>query len=300
MRSLRQSHVVILGYHRVSELNDPFDLAVSPGEFEAHLRFLARSARPVTLQQAAMELGRGSIAPRTVVVTFDDGYDDTLAMAAPLLRTYGVPATVFITTGNPGEPFWWHVLAHCVFGETRLPDRLSVEAGGRRYSYATSNRARGLRQLAAILRPLPATERAAVLSSLAEQCGLRTLPALPRALRKEEITLLASEPLVEIGAHTVTHPPLARVPVAQRRTEIVNSQRTLETLTGVLPRSFSYPHGSVDRVTRDLITEAGFSVACTTDPDVATPASDPIALPRLWVDGRRKAGFARWLNRWLG
>jgi len=301
LRSRRQPRVVILGYHRVGEYSsDPFDLTVTPGELDEHLQFLERHARPVALQQAIGELARGTIPPRTVVVTFDDGYEDTLTEALPLLRKHRVPATVFVTTGNTGESFWWDVLAACLSGAAQLPDTIAIDVSGKQQLYATRDRAHLLQQVATLLRPLPAAERTAILSGLSRDTGSPISPDLPRALRHDEIERLAAEPLVEVGAHSVTHPPLAQVQAERQRMEIVESRRTLETLTRKPIRSFSYPHGSLGDVTRELVREAGFTVACCSVPDVATPASDPLAFPRLWVDGDRKRDLARWINRWLG
>jgi peptidoglycan/xylan/chitin deacetylase (PgdA/CDA1 family) len=299
--SRRQPHVVILGYHRVAECqHDPFDLAVTPDELDEHLALLARIARPVTLHDAVTELAGGRIVSRTVCVTFDDGYEDTLTAALPLLRKYNVPATVFVTTGNSGAPFWWDVLAHCVMEPTHLPDRIALDVRGRRKVYRTGNRAQLIRAVATLCRSSDPAERTDLLLALKEQVQWRDSGSIPRALHAHEIESLAAEPLVDIGAHTVTHPPLATLAAARQRSEIEESRQALASLTGAPPRSFSYPHGSLDAGTRELVRQAGFTVACCSVPDVATPASDPLALPRLWVDGNRKRRFARWVNRWLG
>jgi peptidoglycan/xylan/chitin deacetylase (PgdA/CDA1 family) len=300
LRSQRQAGVVILGYHQVREVStDPFNLAVTPAELDEHLGCLARTARPVTLHQAADEVARGTAPRRTVVVTFDDGYDDTLTTALPLLRKHRVPATVFIATGNAGEPFWWDALAGGVFGAGRLPDRIALDVSGRRHVYTTLDRVQLARQLAALLRPIDAEKRTPIMSSFLEQTGVLNRTTVPRALRGEEIEQLASDSMVEIGAHSVTHPLLATLAADKQQTEITESRTMLETLTGRPLRSFSYPHGSFDLVTRRLVIEAGFTVACGSEPDVATRASDPLALPRFWVDGDRKRDFSRWFNRWL-
>lgn len=299
--SRRRPHVVLLGYHRVGERHvDPFDLTVTAQELDEQLGVLARRARPVPLRQAVEEIARGVIPPRTVVVTFDDGYEDTIATALPLLRRHEVPATVFVTTGNPGEPFWWDTLASLVLGAPRLPDRIVVEAGGRSHLLSTRPREQFLRRTAAILRAVDARTRRAIIDGVVEPHAPNDLPPAPRALRSEEIQRLGREPLVEVGGHTVTHPLLASLPAERQRAEIDENRLTLELLTGGPVRSFSYPHGSFTPATRNLLQDAGYTAACCSVPDVATAGSDPYALPRLWVDGERGRRFDRWIDHWLG
>jgi peptidoglycan/xylan/chitin deacetylase (PgdA/CDA1 family) len=88
------SGVRVLGYHRVSDDDDP--LAVRPRRFAEHLDAAVQSgARPLRLADAADALSRGG-PERYFCVTFDDGYADNNDVAAPILRAAGVPATVFL------------------------------------------------------------------------------------------------------------------------------------------------------------------------------------------------------------
>jgi peptidoglycan/xylan/chitin deacetylase (PgdA/CDA1 family) len=301
LRGRWSTHVVILGYHKVGhDASDPFNLSVTPSELETHLGFLARNARVVPLQIAAEEIAQDAIIPRTVVITFDDGYDDTFSTAWPLLKRYEVPATLFLTTGNPGEPFWWDALAAFVLKAPQLPPSLSVKLAGGERAFSTQDRGRLLQQLAALLRPLEAEERRIVLSALAAQTTYEEDLTLARALRADEIVHLSGDPLIEIGAHTETHPVLADLPAERQRAEVESNCRTLHALTGRPIRSFSYPNGSFSRVTQRVVRDAGFTVACGSVPDVATASSDLLALPRLWVDGHHKRDFVPWIRRWLG
>lgn len=244
----------ILGYHSISDGDDPLGLAVSPSRFAEHLEVVARRARPMRLDALARALRDGRIPARAVAVTFDDGYADLLHVAAPLLERYDVPATAFVTTGSPGCAFPWDA------GPGNTKDKLhdigSAHHGG-------------------------------------------TAPATRRALTVAELEVLAAKRCIEVGAHTITHPRLAELaPEAQRR-EIQGGKAALEEVLGRRVASFSYPHGSVRRVTVTLVREAGFERACTSIFAVAHRRSDRLRLPRLWprdVDGDV---FARWLDGWL-
>jgi peptidoglycan/xylan/chitin deacetylase (PgdA/CDA1 family) len=118
-------------------------------------------------------------------------------------------------------------------------------------------------------------------------------------LTGEEIRSLAASPIIEIGAHTVSHPILPALSHAEQRREVEQGRRVLEDLTGTSVTSFSYPHGVHSPATLSIVAEAGFTVACCSTPDVVRRTSEPLALPRLWVADQAGEAFARWLDRWL-
>ena len=106
----------ILGYHRVGGFKGDHVPTVSAETFERHLTFLTRGHyRVVGLQEVVSCLGRGQALPRhSVVITFDDGYEETHEVAWPLLKRFGFSAAVFVApaeVGCPGFVTWKHVTA---------------------------------------------------------------------------------------------------------------------------------------------------------------------------------------------
>jgi peptidoglycan/xylan/chitin deacetylase (PgdA/CDA1 family) len=103
---------LVLGYHAVSDAW-PSHLAVSEALLKTQLGYL-KSAGYVGLTASQAEESRqnGSLPPRAVVVTFDDGYASTLR-ALPVLEEVGFPATVFVVTGflEQSEPMYWSGIA---------------------------------------------------------------------------------------------------------------------------------------------------------------------------------------------
>jgi len=89
----------ILIYHQVLDSPDP----MRPGTPDAHsfhwqMQLLRRHFRPLSLDRATRLLRAGALPPRSVCVTFDDGYRNNLDIAAPILRQFDLPATVFVAT----------------------------------------------------------------------------------------------------------------------------------------------------------------------------------------------------------
>lgn len=103
-----QRGVRILGYHRISRDRDV--LAVSPDAFRRHLEAIrSTGARVLRLDQAIEELAR-PVDDFCVCITFDDGYRDALDLASPILREFGMPATVYLPTAmiDGVAPYDWY------------------------------------------------------------------------------------------------------------------------------------------------------------------------------------------------
>ena len=121
---------LILGYHRISVAEyDIYDVCVSPENFAAHIQALRQYANPISLTKLVQCLRHGVLPPKSVAVTFDDGYTDNLYVAKPILEKYAIPATVFICTGYMGKEFWWDELEHLVLTSQADPRALCVKVG---------------------------------------------------------------------------------------------------------------------------------------------------------------------------
>jgi len=86
-----------------------------------------------------------------------------------------------------------------------------------------------------------------------------------------------------IGSHTLDHPYLAQIPVTAAREQVVASKKKLEDLFGVSIEHFCYPYGDWNPAVRDLVAEAGYRTACTTEVGVNLPTDSPFALKRFTV-----------------
>ncbi|CAN5640907.1 N/A [soil metagenome] len=291
LRARVHGGAVILLYHRVAHrVDDPFGLCVSPENFAAHMEILARLARPTPLRELAP--APAGIQPRSVAVTFDDAYEDVLTEALPVLERYGIPATVFAVSDGLGSPFWWDRM-------TRIPVQAAADYLEDRSPRRDTPRAI-FAQLHARLLPMAAAERDRVLLHLS--AGAPAAAPLPRALAPEELRELQASGSVEIGAHTRTHPDLASLGEADQESEMLGGRRALEEILGSPVTSFAYPFGTFahyTRATSRIVREGGFERACTAEPGVVAGGTDPLALPRLWVEDWGAEAFRKRLMAWL-
>jgi peptidoglycan/xylan/chitin deacetylase (PgdA/CDA1 family) len=314
MRSRLVDSALILGYHRISDVTvDSFSLSVTPQHFTEQLALIRKHGWPMSLRDLVQALRNGRVPRRAVVVTFDDGYSDNLYAAKPLLERYEIPATVFVTSGYLGREFWWDQLDRILPRPETLPERLSLKVAGTVHrleaesrgsdgseNFAAAWRERSLASLYQLLRPLVEEERQQVMEQIRAWPGAATHDRFERkVLSPEELLRLAQGNLVEIGAHTVSHPNLPGLLVSEQQTEIRQSKSYLEKLLNVPVTSFAYPHGSWSETTVNTVREAGYTCACTSLNDVVWSRSNCFRLPRFWAGDWDECMFGGWLNRWL-
>jgi peptidoglycan/xylan/chitin deacetylase (PgdA/CDA1 family) len=105
-----------------------------------------------------------------------------------------------------------------------------------------------------------------------------------------------------VGAHTVTHPLLSSLSVADQRSEIQGAKTQLEAILGRPVDTFSYPYGSpfdYTDATTGLLRSAGFSLACSSSPGLVADDTDPLRVPRHQVLDWTGDEFERKLEEWL-
>jgi peptidoglycan/xylan/chitin deacetylase (PgdA/CDA1 family) len=323
--------VVVLVYHRVAKpLSDPWYLAVTPEHFAEHLEALRQHAVPLRLQHLSRALAKGATLPgRSVVVTFDDGYADNLHNAKPLLERYGIPATIFLTSGFIGseDGFWWDELDRLLLRPGRLPKNLRLNINGKtrrwqlgdaaRYPRAEFRRHRRWRAWEDAPTPRHALyrslwgqlhrstdeEQRKVISELRGWAGpVKDRRPGHRLLSLEQATDLANDNLIEIGAHTVNHPSLSSLPLKSQRHEIVESKARLEDLVGSPVTSFAYPYGKrsdYSARTVALLQQSGFTCACSNFPGFVSRSTDAFQIPRIQAEDWDGDEFARQLKEWF-
>ena len=339
---------MILCYHRVAEpATDPQLLAVTPRRFSEQLEAVREVADVVSLSRLVQDLASHSLRGPRVVVTFDDGYADNLLAAKPVLERLDVPATVFVTSGYVGchREFWWDELERILLAPGTLPSRLELTVVGRARSWdlgedavypeSTYHRQRTwsvlerrvpslrhgvYRSLLGLLRPLPDEAQQSVLVQLRAWAGSDgTARPGHRTLTAREVTELERGGLVEIGAHTITHPVLALLPRERQQTEIAGSRARVGELANAEVQHFSYPYGVGSRVRRllsgprapsrrpdftpatvALVRDSGFESACTTTAGTVGRSTSAVRLPRLLVRDWDGDGLARRLRELLG
>jgi peptidoglycan/xylan/chitin deacetylase (PgdA/CDA1 family) len=116
----------------------------------------------------------------------------------------------------------------------------------------------------------------------------------PGALSRSQLrTLSEMGDAVELGAHSVSHPHLDALPLAQVRREVGDSKRQLELVLDRAVETFAYPHGSYDAAVRAAVVEAGYRSAAAVKNAISHPRDDPWAIARYTVTASTSAERVR-------
>lgn len=241
----------ILMFHRVipPDQMSRYDMAafeITPQALEMLLNFfLERGYRVISLDQVSDVLAGGAASDKFIVLTFDDGYKDTLTNAYPILREYGAPFTIYVA-GNYAErrAIKWDYLAEDIIDSH---DRVAIDTQRGRVELDCSTsemKAQSCGALQELLYEMSDAESSARMQaffSFYRQDVYEKTDEL--MLDWRQIAELARDPLVTIGAHSVNHYVLSRLPDAVAKDEILGSKTMLESRLGLEVRHFAYPYG---------------------------------------------------------
>lgn len=206
-----------------------------------------------------------------VVFTFDDGYRDNLHLAYPIFKKYKIPFTVYITTGIPNRTaiLWWYILEDMIIEK----DEVHFSWNEKQYYYhcKTSNEKEKTFELiqSFVHQNFNINNYLELFKELFKdfQTDL-TLQSSVLGLSWDEIRILNKDPLVSIGAHTVNHFNLSKIPEEDLRLEILQSKIELEKQLGQPIVHFAYPYGKSQHAAGrefECVKSLGFSTATTTN-----------------------------------
>jgi len=279
-----RTSLVVLTYHRVLPVPDPL-LPDEPdtASFAAQVQILADNFNVLPLAEACDRLRSASLPERALCITFDDGYANNLAIAAPILAERRLPATVFIATGFlDGGRMFNDTVIEAIRRAGAEVDLASVGLG-RRALPDLDARQRAIREVLAAIRYLEPRQRLARAEELAEQVGAE-LPGDLMLTTAGVRQLLAYG--IEVGAHTATHPILCQIGPEAAYEEILNSKRVLEDISARKVDSFAYPNGGpyrdYDSSHVGMVRRAGFVRAVSTADGAATHGCDLLQIPRVF------------------
>ena len=222
---------------------------------------------------------------RSVSITFDDGYRDSLDVAIPLLERYSLPATFFLIPAFVSRESyaWWERLSWCVL-TTSAP---ALDWNGRTIPLGErAGRVDVVEQIAADLKTLSRTEREAAVEDLVDQLA-------PAATAYRDDLFLDWNQCREVvrrgfdvGSHSYRHAILARETSAEQLDDLTRSKKQLESELDAPIEGLAYPngeHGDFATDTFDALRSAGYTHAVTTIPGVNQDTTPPFELRRVVI-----------------
>ncbi|HZL50621.1 MAG TPA: polysaccharide deacetylase family protein [Terracidiphilus sp.] len=263
---------------------------LSPAHFRQRLEAL-RAARieVLPLEEGLSRLRAGSLPPRAAVITFDDGYYDFYGVAMPLLREFGFPATLYLSTYycdhrlpvfNLMIPYllWKSGRTTVNWGEAKLPP---MPVGTRSERFLVTQTLLRLAES----RQLDTRGKDDLARHLAAHLGIDyddLLQARLFQLVTPEEAALTSRAGIDIQLHTHRH----RTPRDQAlfTREIRDNRNRIREFTGLEATHFCYPSGDYAQEFLPWLRELGVKSATTCEAGLASQRSEPLLLPRLLDD----------------
>jgi len=289
----------VLIFHRVLPEPDPlFPDEINVQRFDQLCGWLASWFNVIALDDAVAHLKSGTLPTRAACITFDDGYADNHAVALPVLQRHGLPATFFIATGFlDGGRMWNDSIIESIRACT-LPALNLVELGlGRHDLGSVGARRLAISSLIDQIKYQSIEERV----HITDHIGRKAEVQLPHDLMMTSSEVLAMRKAgMQIGAHTISHPILARLTDAQAREQIEGSKRFLEDLLGERVGLFAYPNGKPGEDyttgTVNVVRSIGFDAAMSTQWGSSRTGDDLFQVRRFtpwdksrWMFGARLA-----------
>lgn len=295
--------LTVLIFHRVLPRQDPlFPDELTAQAFDAICAWLASWFNVLALDDAVVQMREGRLPSRAACITFDDGYADNHDVALPILQRHRLPATFFIATGFLNGGRMWNdtiieAVRRCAKSDLDLRE-LDLESVPLR---SLEDRKHAIGKLIDKIKYRPVADRV----EITERIAILAEVAMPNDLMmtSDQVKAMRSAGM-QIGAHTVSHPILARLNADECEREIQGSKDFLEQLLQERIGLFAYPNGkpgqdyTADNVA--MVRDLGFDAAVCTAWGAARRGTDLFQLPRFspWEVQRTRFGLRMMQNLW--
>ena len=295
------SRLSVLIFHRVLPEPDPlFPDEMHARRFDTLCGWLAQWFNLLPLDQAVARLKAGTLPARAACISFDDGYADNHHVAMPILLRHGLTATFFIATRFlDGGRMWNDTIIESIrVCAAPVLDLSSLGLGCHALGSIDERRV-AIVALIDQIKYRPVAERITVTEQIAHLARVE----LPQDLMmtSQEVKAMRQAGM-QIGAHTESHPILARLSDEQARQEILGSKHALEQLLGERVGLFAYPNGKPGEdytpQSVELVRALGFDAAVSTQRGASRSADDMFQLRRFtpWDTTRLRFGVRMLAN----
>ncbi len=255
---------------------------VNPESFEQRIIWFKNHYNPVSINELREHVYGGKKLKNACMLSVDDGWRSTYDIIFPIMKKHNVPFTIFVSPHitRTGKNFWYYSYKFCNQEDLK---NIIVSRG-----YFSDEVRKFPCDL--ILKEIPVDVTYDVIE---EYLSSHPEVEIPRGfMNTEELLELHRSGLVEIGAHSLTHPILKGESRERSKSEIINSVEQLSDLIGTEVKSFAYPNGlkslDFDNDEMQFAKEAGIDMAFTVHPGVITSRSNSLALPRWGSMARLK------------
>jgi len=283
-----------LYYHHIFKTKNsyhPDDLSVN--EFEVQMKFLNSHFNILPIKDALSLLEQKKLPPKTLVITFDDGYEDNYTNAVPILEKFRCSATFFISTEGVDKGYLWNdVIEQCI----KRTDQtiISAEIIGEDIKIATdAEKISAYHKLLNHLKFKANLERRTFIELLKNQ--LNVFDFQTTMMNCSQIRTLHNKNF-EIGAHTHTHTILSTESDEDCYKELEKNKNKLQNIINQSVNYLAFPNGLFQRDFNEkhcvLAQRIGFDAAFSTNDGGAFSSTNTYSIPRFMPYRKQLTLFA--------
>jgi peptidoglycan/xylan/chitin deacetylase (PgdA/CDA1 family) len=287
--------------HGVMERNekvnwDPLRKQLPPTELARVLGILSTNYQFITIEEF-VDLIEGKTMPidNALLITFDDGYRNTLDYALPVCEQFNIKPILFVTTGhiNSGLPFWFDRLDYAL--QQNMDEPIIFNYLGVQYAFDTSSRQALIDSYKKFRDQCKFVfsndvEMNQLFTVLAEMLESRSGKALADINVEDDWTAIASwseiksavkQGRIDIGSHTVDHWRIDSLSEDEILFQLINSKEEIEARLSTECHYFCYPNGDYNQLSLDLLKQTHYWAAFTTDVGLCKSKDDLMTLKRF-------------------
>jgi peptidoglycan/xylan/chitin deacetylase (PgdA/CDA1 family) len=275
LQGRNRRRLAILNYHRIENIGGSAsaffrpNFSASASAFDEQMDYIRRNYNVISLAQfLAWQNGGETLPDFPLMITFDDGYRDNLTTALPILKKYGLPAVIFLTSGHIGDStgFYWDISAQCFF-HTKKHSANLPHVGEKAWADEPARQSICGEWVEALKR-ISEAEKESAMRALPDILEVDITPETFSSvmLSWDEARSMMREGIA-FGAHTVSHPILTRVSLEQAEREMAGSKKQIEDSLGVPVQTFAYPNGqkndispALEKIAEKIGFQAAFSL----------------------------------------
>lgn len=276
----------ILLFHRVNPVRDVLWDPMAPELFAKIMQFVSKKFEVLSLNELCLEKPVTKKPP--LAITFDDGYRDYIDYALPVLKKYNFHSSIYVVTDcvDQNMPTWTYVMDYLFYHTHKLT--LPVFDYGEDCTtfavYSWQNKEQQIaycRKFKQFLKKISNEKRKVIMQSFIKGFDDVGIPG-DLMLTWDELRGFKNEQ-VDIGSHSVSHPPLATIDDEQElEREITISGDIIEKNLGFFPTAISYPVGSYNRRVKDVSEKAGYKIGLAVEQKVYnSDKQDLFEIPRV-------------------
>lgn len=258
--------------------------------FEQEIKYLANKFDVISMDEFYVRYQNKKFNGCEAVLTFDDGYFSNLQHAAPVMKKYGLPFTVFISTGNISsqEYFPTSIVRLICIGAVELSEIKLNSISFYHKLGSHAERCLIAKKINSIIKKMPHQRVIETINELESHISPQEYALLKQRYRSLtpmnwlDVKQLSQISGCTIGSHCIDHFCChEQQSYHELQKQLFNSKDIIQRELNVECYYFAYPNGDYTAISNQLLEAAGYRLGFTTTPNrLFAKDESPFALPR--------------------